>query len=187
MTRYLPAFCLLLPATLMGAQVEREYNPDSGIETVQVEHPGLSLQLLPLNRDYVAAVFSARGLPPDIVASTRQYCTFGTILRNTGDEVLEYDLTRWRYVTPDGRTHRVKTKTEWLEEWRGRNLAFRWVLLHEAQTYQPGDWGQGFTTVELPPGTRFDLHYVWTQGGEPHEAKLEDVKCAPDGVPQSAP
>ncbi|RRQ21544.1 hypothetical protein [Thiohalobacter thiocyanaticus] len=185
MKQYLPILWLLLPLTTLAAEVEREFDPASGIETVQVEHPGMSLQLLPLNRDYVAAVFSARGLPPDIVESTRDYCAFGTILRNTGDASLHYDLRQWRYVTPDGRTHRVKTKTEWLQEWQGRDLAFRWVLLHEEQTYQPGDWGQGFTTVALPPGTRFDLHYSWTQGGELHEARLENVHCAPEGVPES--
>ena len=177
---YLHTFWLFVPLTAMGAGIERAYNPDTGIETVQVEHPGLSLQLLPLNRDYVAAVFAARGLPPDIVASTRNYCAFGTIVRNTGEAPLHYDLTRWRYVTPDGEMHQLKAKTAWLEEWQGRNLAFRWVLLHEEQTYQPGDWGQGFTTVALPPGTRFDLHYSWTQGGELYEAELENVRCAPE-------
>lgn len=185
MKRYLSALCLLAPLPLMAAQVERDYNPETGIETVQVEHPGLSLQLLPLNRDYVAAVFSARGLPSDIVDTTRDFCTFGTILRNTGEQPLHYDLRQWRYVTPDGETHHLKTKTAWLEEWQGRNLAFRWVLLHEEQTYQPGDWGQGFTTVALPPGTRFDLHYSWTQGGELHEAELENVRCAPETAPES--
>ena len=185
MYRSLIAAAMLPPLVAGAAQVERQYNPDSGIETVQVEHPGMSLQLLPLNRDYVAAVFSARGLPPDIVASTRDYCTFGTILRNIGEQPLRYDLRQWRYVTPDGETHRVKTKTAWLQEWQGRDLAFRWILLHEQQTYQPGDWGQGFTTVPLPPGTRFDLHYVWTQGDEQHEATLENVRCAPAGAPES--
>jgi len=185
MCRSLIAAAMLSPLAAGAAEVERQYNSDTGIETVQVEHPGMSLQLLPLNRDYVAAVFAARGLPSDIVASTRDYCTFGTILRNTGDDPLHYDLRQWRYVTPDGGTHHLKTKSAWLEEWQGRNLAFRWVLLHEEQTYQPGDWGQGFTTVPLPPGTRFDLHYSWTQGGEQHEAELENVRCAPEAAPGS--
>lgn len=172
--------CLLWPLLAHAGEVQREIDPDTGIQRIQVEHPGFSLRLLPLTPDYVAAVFAARGLPEDIVAATRRYCTFGTIIRNTGDQPLHYDLRTWRYVTPDGRTHRVKTKSEWLEEWKNRSLAFRWILLHEEQTYQPGDWGQGFTTVPLPAGSRFDLHYSWTQGDKTHEDTIEDVRCAPD-------
>ncbi len=172
--------CLLWPFLAHAGEVQREIDPQTGIQRIKVEHPGFSLKLLPLTPDYVAAVFSARGLPKDIVDATRRYCTFGTIIRNTGRQPLHYRLTDWRYVTPDGKVHRLKTKSEWLEEWKDRSLAFRWILLHEEQTYQPGDWGQGFTTVPLPPGTRFDLYYSWTQGDKKYEDKIEDVRCAPD-------
>ncbi len=177
--------CLFFPLLVNAAEVQREFNPQTGIERVQVEHPGFSLRLLPLSRDYVAAVFSARGLAKDIVEATRAYCTFGTILKNTGQQPLHYDLTLWRYVTPDGKTHRLKTKSQWLEEWKNRSLAFRWVLLHEEQTYQPGDWGQGFTTVALPAGSVFDLYYSWTQGDKTYEDKIENVHCAPETPPDA--
>lgn len=172
-----------LPPLLQAGTVERDLDPRTGAERVQVTQPGFSLRLLPLNRDYVVAVFSAKGLPPEAVAATRDFCTFGTILRNTGKQPLHYDLTDWRYITPDGRIHRIRTKTQWTDEWAERGVPFRWVLLHEEQTYQPGDWGQGFTTVALPAGSHFDLHYSWTQGEERHEDTIEDVKCAPATAP----
>lgn len=180
MMRTTLALCAFFLATAApAAEVQRETDPRTGIERVQVDRPGFSLQLIPLNPDYVVAVFSSRGLPPDALEATRAYCAFGTILRNTGDQPLHYDLTDWRYVTGDGVVHRVRPKTSWLQEWAQRGVPFRWLLLHEEQTYQPGDWGQGFTTVPLPAGTRFDLHYSWTQGGERHEGIIRDIRCAP--------
>ena len=177
--------CLLFPLLAQASDVQRKFNPQTGIESVQVEHPGFSLKLLPLSPDFVAAVFSARGLPKDIVDATRHYCVFGTILKNTGQLPLHYRLTDWRYVTPDGKTHYLKTKTQWLEEWKERSLAFRWVLLYEEQTYQPGDWGQGFTTLPLQAGSQFDLTYSWTQGGKIYEDKIKAVHCAPAKAPDA--
>ncbi|HHJ14600.1 MAG TPA: hypothetical protein ENJ79_09530 [Gammaproteobacteria bacterium] len=185
--RLLPLALLFLPALGDAEEIRRQTDPATGIERIEVDHPGFSLRLLPLNPDFVVAVFSARGLPKDIAESTRNYCSFGTVMRNTGDQPLHYDLRDWRYVTPDGKTHRVKTKTEWMEEWKHRSLAFRWILLHEEQTWQPGDWGQGFTTVPLPAGSRFDLYYSWEQGGKRHDARIPDIRCAPEKIPEKAP
>lgn len=183
MRYHLITICLLWPILTNAGEVQRKFIPQTGIQQLQVDHPGFSLKLLPLLPDYVAAVFSARGLPKDIVEATRDYCMFGTILKNTGQEPLHYRLADWRYVTPDGKTHRLKTKSQWLEEWKDRSLAFRWILLHEEQTYQPGDWGQGFTSLPLPAGSQFDLYYSWTQGDKMHEEKIRDVRCAPAEAP----
>lgn len=175
---------LLLATGCSGPPVQRETDPRTGIERVSVEHPGFSLRLAPLNPDFVVAVFMARGLPREVAEETRRYCTFGTIIRNTGDQPLSYRLTDWRFVTPDGQVHRIRTKTDWLREWARKGVPFRWLLLHEAQTYQPGDWGQGFTTVPLAPGSRFDLYYSWTQGGVRHEGRIRNVQCAPAQLPE---
>jgi len=184
--RCLAALCVLTVlhgCVTRAARVQREFDPRTGTERIEVAHPGFTLRLAPLNPDYVVAVFTARGLPREVAEATRGYCTFGTTIRNTGREPLHYRLTDWRYVTPDGKVHRIKTKTAWLEEWRRRGVPFRWLLLHEEQTYQPGDWGQGFTTVALPPGSRFDLYYSWTQGEEHHEGRITGVRCAPARLP----
>ena len=64
----------------------------------------------------------------------------------------------------------------------GMGVAFRWSMLPDDQTFEVGDWGQGFTTVKLPPGTRFDLHYGWSQHGEPVQDIIKDMQCAPEDI-----
>jgi hypothetical protein len=124
-------------------------------------------------------VFGAKGLPQNVVEAISSYCVFGTIIRNQASEPVSYDMRDWRYVTADGVEHRARPKSDWVEAWREQGIAFRWTLLYEAQTYAVGDWGQGFTTVKLPPGTRFDLHYNWQQAGKTHERVIKGMHCAP--------
>lgn len=159
--------------------VVEEVNPVSGQSRWHTEGQDFSLELIPLAPDFVRAVYEAKGLPKQIIDSVSSYCVFGTIIRNRGNVPLSYDIKDWRYVTADGTQHVAKAKSEWVSEWREMGIAFRWTLLHEAQTYQVGDWGQGFTTVKLPPGTAFDLHYSWTQHDSKHTAIIKGLHCAP--------
>ena len=175
----------LLGLTVIAVQaagVKREVDPRTGIERVEMTHPGFYLRLVPLTRDYVVAAFLGRGLPKAVAEATRGYCTFGATLRNTGDEPVRVRLTDWRFVTPDGRVHRPKTKSQWIREWAEQGVPFKWLLVHEGHSFQPGDWMQGFITVPLPPGARFDLHYRWIQGGQAHEGVIEDMRCAPERI-----
>ena len=166
------------------ALAERIVNPDTGLSSWEVTAPSFSLELVQVLPDYVRAVYASRGLPQAIIDKVSSYCVFGTILKNTGDTALSYNVADWRFVTADGRSHAARTKTEWVSEWRDMGVAFRWSLLPEAQTYAPGDWGQGFTTVALPPGTVLDLHYSWQQDGVEHTGMIEEVSCAPADIEQ---
>ena len=176
---------LILPVLLSGCSrvvdvtVVREINPVSGLPHWHTEGSDFSLELLPLPPDFVRAVYEAKGLPKEVIKAVSSYCAFGTIIRNRGNVPLSYDLTKWRYVTADGVEHAAKPKSAWVSEWRAMGIAFRWTLLHETQSYQPGDWGQGFTTVKLPHGTSFDLHYSWTQNDKTHTAIIKELRCAP--------
>ena len=76
----------------------------------------------------------------------------------------------------------VKTKTQWLEEWRKANIIFSWTLLPDEGEFAVGDWQQGFTTIELPRESVFDLIYKWELDGVAHTAILQDLKCAPENV-----
>ena len=165
-----------------AGSVVHEINPDSGLSSWRVAGPDFSIELIQLLPDFVRAVFTARGLPQEVVAAVSSYCVFGTIVRNHSAAPLSYDVKDWRYVTADGSAHTGKTKAEWVNEWRDRGLAFRWLLLPGSQTFQVGDWGQGFTTVKLPPGTRFDLHYTWSQHGEARSNIIKDMSCAPEDI-----
>ena len=62
-------------------------------------------------------------------------------------------------------------------------VAFRWSMLADEQTFAEGDWVQGFTTVKLSPGSRFDLEYSWSQHGRQYVATIEGVRCAPAEAP----
>jgi len=172
------SLCLLLPA-VRAASVVEEVNPQSGLSRWHTVNQDFSLELIQLVPDFVRAVFDSKGLPPQIIDAVSSYCVFGTIVRNRADVPLSYDIADWRYVTADGVAHTGKLKSEWVSEWRDMGVAFRWTLLPGAQTWQVGDWGQGFTTVDLPHGTAFDLHYSWTQDGIVHKDIIEGLRCAP--------
>ena len=176
----LPALALAMPAR--AAVVVHEVNPTSGLSTWRVDDQAFGIELIQLLPDFVRAVFASRGLPQEVINAVSSYCAFGTIVRNRSAAPLSYNVAEWRYVTADGVAHAGKTKAEWVGEWRDRGIAFRWTLLPEAQTFQVGDWGQGFTTVKLPPGTRFDLHYGWSQHGEPVQDIIKDMQCAPEDI-----
>ncbi len=173
---------LLLSLTACSS-VQQQVNPQSGLSSWKTQGDALSLELLQVVPDYVRAVYSARGLPEEIVDAMSSYCVFGTILRNTTQQPLAYRVADWRYITPDGVRHPIKTKSQWVSEWREMGVAFRWSLLPDDQTYNAGDWGQGFTTIGLQPGDRFDLEYSWRQGEATFTRTLREVHCAPVQAP----
>ena len=181
----LAIIALTWPVLLTGCDnaidvtVVEEANPATGLSQWHTEGQDFSLELVPLLPDFVRAVYEAKGLPKEVIEAVSSYCVFGTIIRNRGSMPLSYDLTQWRYVTADGMEHKAKPKSTWVSEWREMGIPFRWTLLHESQTYQPGDWGQGFTTIRLPYGTAFDLHYSWVQDEKTHSAIIRGMRCAP--------
>jgi hypothetical protein len=174
---------LLVPATAGAAELTQTHDPDTGLTAWKKVDRGFSLELIQLLPDYVAALYSSRGLPPAVVDSIRGYCVFGTIAQNPSGGPLSYRVADWRYVTPDGRQHRLKTKPEWVAEWKKLGSDFGWSILPATMTFDTGDWAQGFTTVHLPPGSRFDLIYSWRHHGKRYTGKLENLVCAPEQAP----
>jgi hypothetical protein len=174
---------LLVPATVGAAELTQTHDPDTGLTAWKKVDRGFSLELIQLLPDYVAALYSSRGLPPAVVDSIRGYCVFGTIAQNQSGGALSYRVADWRYVTPDGKQHRLKTKPEWVAEWKKLGSDFGWSILPATMTFDTGDWAQGFTTVHLPPGSRFDLIYSWRHHGKRYTGKLENLVCAPEQAP----
>jgi hypothetical protein len=177
----LAALCLA-PGMVL-ADVTSYTESSSGLLAWKAQHPGFSLQFIQLLPDYIRAIYTARGLPAKVVELMAGYCVFGTIIRNESDQPLAYRVADWRYISADGKTHPVKTKSQWLEEWHRLGVAFRWSLLPDDQLFQPGDWSQGFTTLPLPPDSRLTLQYSWTLAGETHTAQIEELHCAPEQAP----
>ncbi len=176
---------ILLQIPPVNAGVRKFTDNNSGLLSWKAQYPGFSLQFIQLLPDFVRAVYSARGLPKKAVELMAGYCIFGTIIQNKSDHTLSYRVADWHYVTQDGQSHPVKTKTQWLKEWRAMGVKFHFSLLPDAQTFAPGDWSQGFTTLALPPDTPVVLYYSWTLQGKKHEDVIKDMRCAPAKAPHS--
>jgi hypothetical protein len=174
---------LVLPAVGISAIAE-QVSPDTGLSSWKSEGDALDFEFVQVLPDYVRAVYTSRGLPKTVVDKVSSYCVFGTILRNTTDRPLSYRVADWRYITPDGVRHRIRTKSEWVAEWRDMGVAFRWSMLPDDQTFAVGDWGQGFTTIALQPGSLFTLEYSWTQDDKTETRRIEEVRCAPAELPK---
>jgi hypothetical protein len=171
---------LLLPSLpVMADEVQPYRDPDTGLMSWRVQQPGFSLQLVQILPDYVAAVYGSRGLPPELIQRIRGQCVFGTILTNDSDGTLSYRVAEWRAVTPDGLSHPFRAKSAWVKEWAEMGVGFRWSMLADEQSFAPGDWMQGFTTVNLAPGTEFDLVFSVYLEGKRHDGSMAGVRCAP--------
>lgn len=174
---------LAIPLVVSAGEVQQHRDPDTGLMSWKAVEPGFSLQLIQVLPDYVAAVYSSRGLPDKLIERVLEHCVFGTILTNDSDTQLFYRVADWRFITPDGKPHPVKAKSVWIKEWAAMGVPFRWSMLADEQTFEPGDWMQGFTTVGLPPGSEFDFLFSWRIRGEEQHGKIEGVRCAPATAP----
>ena len=161
-------------------QVTVEKNPKIGTFSWTAVDDGLSIKLVQLLPDFVRAVYAKHGLPAKRYNEIAGYCDFGTILRNTSGKTLDYDVRDWRAVDHAGAVGRIKTKNQWAEEWRKAGIHFSWTLFPESGTFYAGDWQQGFTTIKLPHGTRFDLILKWKIDGVIHSGTIHNMQCASD-------
>lgn len=175
--------CLFAPALSGAAEQTQNRDPDSGLLAWKKVDRGFSLELIQLLPEYVAALYSSRGLPPAVVDSIRGYCVFGSVAQNQSGGTLSYRVADWRVVTPDGKQHPLKTKPEWVAEWTKLGSDFGWSILPATMSFDTGDWAQGFTTVQLPPGSHFDLIYSWRHHGKRYTGKMGNLVCAPSEPP----
>lgn len=176
---------LFLAACEPAATVTIHKNEASGLLTWTSEDKGFSIELIQLLPDFVRAIYAKHNFPKEEVERAASYCMFGTIIKNTSDQNLTYRVKDWRYKTEDGKVYPVKTKTQWLEEWKKSGIVFSWTLLPDIGEFAVGDWQQGFTTIQLPRNTEFDLIYKWKLNGVTHTGVLENVKCAPESLAEA--
>jgi len=176
----LKIICLCLPCTqIHAAELNIYKSNESGLLTWSSKDNGFSIELIQLNPDFVRAVYSRHGLPPDEVERIAGYCVFGSIIQNTSQQQLSYRVSDWRYVDKNGKSYPVKTKAQWLEEWRNAGITFAWTLLPESGDFGIGDWQQGFTTIQIDRNKKFDFIYTWTLDGKKYQGKIENMSCAP--------
>ena len=178
-------FCCMstsVPTYLHANTVSVHENETTGLLTWTADDTGFRIELIQLLPDFVRAIYAKHDFPPAEVERAAGYCVFGTILKNTSDGVMSYRVADWRYRTEDGEEYPVKTKTQWLDEWRKAGITFSWTLLPDQGDFEVGDWQQGFTTIKLPRETAFDLIYRWQLDGKPYQGVLENLKCAPASI-----
>ena len=174
----------LLHTPVHAAEVSVHKNEQSGLLTWTSEDEGFSIELIQLLPDFVRAVYAKHGFTHEEVERIAGYCVFGSILKNTSEQQLTYKVREWTYTDAQGKTLPVKTKSQWLAEWRKAGITFSWTLLPDDVVFEVGDWQQGFTTINLPRESHFDLHYTWTLDGVPHRGTLKDLSCAPETIEQ---
>lgn len=178
------AAIFLLATPLHAAEVSVHKNAQSGLLTWTSEDDGFSIELIQLLPDFVRAVYGKHDFTPVEIERIAGYCVFGSIIKNTSEQQLAYNVSDWTYTDAQGKTHPLKTKTQWLEEWRKVGIKFSWTLLPDNGIFEVGDWQQGFTTVALPRESRFDLTYTWSLDGQRHTGTLKDLQCAPETIKQ---
>ena len=164
--------------TFAAGDITSSVDPNTGLKSWQYEGDGLGIELLQVPPDFIRASYAARGLPEAVREAVATRCVFGTIVRNLAPSPLTYRVADWRYVAADGSERRIKTKSEWLEEWHGMGVRFSWSILADAPTFAVGDWIQGFTTVPEPHGSRLDLKITWSIDGRHYEKRLPNLECA---------
>ena len=174
----------LLSDELIAAERTIHKNDVSGLLTWTSKDEGFSIELIQLLPDFVRAIYGKHNFSKREIERVASYCVFGTIVRNTSDRHLSYRVNNWRYRSIDKKLRSVKTKTQWLEEWKKAGISFSWTLLPDIGEFAVGDWQQGFTTIDLPRDSEFDLIYKWQLGDEVHSGVLKNVKCAPESLPE---
>lgn len=174
----------LLPASIQAAEVSVYKNEQTGLLTWTSDDAGFSIELIQLLPDFVHAVYGKHDFPKYEIDRINTYCVFGSIIKNTSQQQLTYKVSDWTYVDAQGNEYPVKTKSQWLEEWRKAGIKFSWTLLPDTGTFEVGDWQQGFTTIKQSRDARFDLNYTWTLDGVAHRGTLKNLRCAPEHIKQ---
>ena len=166
--------------TTHAAKITAQQNEESGLYSWVAESEGFSIELIQLLPDFIRAIYMAHDFPESEVEEIASYCVFGSIIKNTSTRQLDYDVADWYYTDRFGKKHAVKTKTEWLEQWRKAGVTFSWTLLPDKGTFYEGDWQQGFTTIKLPRESEFTLTYKWSLDGTEYTDQFEGLRCAPE-------
>jgi len=183
-TFYVSVFICLSMMKSHAAEIKIFQSNQSGLLTWSSKDEGFSIELIQLNPDFIRAVYGKHGVTPEEIERIASYCDFGTIIQNTSQQQLSYRVADWRYVDKKGNEYPVKTKTQWLEEWRKAGVNFAWTLLPDRGDFGIGDWQQGFTTVKIDRSEKFDFIYTWTLDGVKHQGKIENMSCAPASLPE---
>ncbi|NNJ97520.1 MAG: hypothetical protein HKP12_10205 [Gammaproteobacteria bacterium] len=168
----------------LAAKITTQQNEASGLYSWVAESDGFSIELIQLLPDFIRAIYMSHDFPAAEVEDIASYCVFGTVIKNTSGQELDYDVADWYYTDSSGNKHSLKTKSNWIEQWQKAGVAFSWTLLPDKGTFYEGDWQQGFTTVKLPRESTFTLTYKWSINDTEYTDIFEGLRCAPENLPE---
>ena len=168
----------------LAAKITTQQNEASGLYSWVAESDGFSIELIQLLPDFIRAIYMSHDFPAAEVEDIASYCVFGTVIKNTSGQELDYDVADWYYTDSNGNEHSLKTKSDWIEQWQKAGVAFSWTLLPDKGTFYEGDWQQGFTTVKLPRESAFTLIYKWSINDTEYTDIFEGLRCAPENLPE---
>jgi hypothetical protein len=168
----------------LAAKITTQQNEASGLYSWVAESDGFSIELIQLLPDFIRAIYMSHDFPAAEVEDIASYCVFGTVIKNTSGQELDYDVADWYYTDSNGNKHSLKTKSNWIEQWQKAGVAFSWTLLPDKGTFYEGDWQQGFTTVKLPRESAFTLTYKWSINDTEYTDIFEGLRCAPENLPE---
>jgi hypothetical protein len=170
------AMLAAMPASHALTTVDK--NPQNGLLTYSASTHGFSIELIQVIPDFIRAIYGKHDFPKQEIEQIANYCVYGSVIKNTTDKTLTYKVADWHYVL-DGKTYPVKTKSQWLAQWRKAGVVFSWTLLPDVGEFYEGDWQQGFTTIKAPRNSHFDLIYRWQLDGIEYSNTLENMQCPP--------
>ena len=160
-----------------AANVITTTNPVNGLKSWKQSDRGISLEFIQLSPEAAEATYSSRDLSRLIYESMRGYCVFGSVVRNETEAALTYRVVDWRVVASDGKKRRLRTKSQWVADWKKKGVNFGWSILPDEITLEVGDWSLGYTPIKLTPGETFNLIYVWRQHGKIFTGTLQNMSC----------
>lgn len=171
-------------STAAIAGTDFSVDPETGLATWQTERGSIQLRLTQIGPDQARGFYQARGFSAAAAERYAAECVFMTVVRNIGQTPIEHRLADWRYQSGGRPPRAIRSKTEWERIWQQQGvneaarIAFNWAQFPATQRFAPGDWNQGMTSYDVPRDGRFDLRFVWREGGQTHSGTLEQIRCA---------
>jgi len=178
--------CAASNVSTVTPEEESIYGLQSGRPHWKLHTPdGLTFLLERLYPDMVRTFYLSRGFKLDAANRYTTTCVYKSVLRNdAGSGVMEVHLRDWS-IEVAGKTLPYKIEPDWQKEWekmsvsQSARIAFKWSQFRPVQTFNPGDWLQGMSNVDLKPNTHFNINLVWTRDGKTYRGALKNVSCGP--------
>lgn len=148
----------------------------------------LSLDLRARTPNQIAAFYTARKFPPEMVKLLSGLCFITTRVTNNSGEILWLDLEQWQFRNRDGDLERhdrvwLAGALDDMDAPAASRSILRWTLLPEQLGFMPEEQEGG--NILLPRSSEpFSLEAIFARGaqrdGAPIRVTLDNLRCAED-------